>query len=192
MPAEAKNTFGLDGGLETSFIARAKYAHRIDLGDSRLYARFTFPFAAPDLGDFGADAGLDTRLFGWRDWRVALQLGPLLRRTENDLFSATALGLGATMLLGYEGAQWGISAELGYEQFLTTYMKNSDIYREQYFADAKNGWYALSGSTARGGLRGGARIGAVEIFARAGIEATGRFNGHSPPLYATIGTSYAF
>jgi hypothetical protein len=108
------------------------------------------------------------------------------------MFSATALGLGATTLVGYEGPRWGLSAELGYEQFLTTHIGHSDLYRQIGYAGAKDGWYALSGSTARGGPRVGVRFGPVEIVARAGMNATGQFHSIMPPFFFTLGGAYSF
>jgi hypothetical protein len=66
------------------------------------------------------------------------------------------------------------------------------VYRTTFYADAKDGWYAMPGSTARVGLRGGVRFGATEIFARGGLEATGQLHAITPPFYATLGSAYAF
>jgi hypothetical protein len=115
-----------------------------------------------------------------------------LRRSSNEAFSATGLGIGATVIVGYEGPRWGLSLEGGYQQFLTTHISHSDVYRETFYADAKDGWYGLSGSAARAGLRGGIRIGAVEIAARAGVNTTGQLQAVTPPFYFTLGTSYVF
>lgn len=195
MPDATRQALGLDTGLENAFVVRATYTHRVDLGalrETRLYGRFTLPFVTPDLGDWGIDGGLRANVLAWRDVRLAVLAGPLMKRNTNDLFTAYAFGLGATMLAGYEGPVWGLSAELGYEQLLATHIDHSSTYREVAFPDAKDGWYALSGSSARAGLRGGARIGSVELFARAGLNTTGQLHSITPPFYAGVGTAYAF
>lgn len=195
MPEKTEHAVGLDGGLETAFVARASYAHRVDFGfvpDGRINARFTLPVVAPDFGDWGIDGGVQASVARWNDFRVALQLGPVLRRTDNRLFSAFGIGVGATLLIGYEGPRWGLSAEASYEQFLTTYLSHSDDYRDAFYAGAKDGWYAFSGSTARAGIRGGVRFGSVEIFAKAGMQATGQLHAGAVPFYATLGSAYAF
>jgi hypothetical protein len=195
MPDASRQSIGLDTGLENAFIARATYAHRLDLGgrlDARLYARATLPFVAPDLGDWGLDGGLRITPVAWGNVRLALLAGPVVRSTVTDAFSATGLGIGATALFGYEGSRAGVSAELGYEQLFATHISHSDLYRDTVYAGAKDGWYALSGGVAHGGLRGGVRFEALEIFARAGINTTGHFHSVNPPFYATLGTSYAF
>jgi hypothetical protein len=195
LPETTHDSVGLDTGLENAFIARATYAHRFAPDtpiDPRLYARATLPFVAPDLGDWAVDAGLRITPLEWHDFRFSVLGGPTLLKTSNEAFSATALGVGGTLLFGYESARWGLLLEGGYDQFLSTYISHSDAYREAFYADAKDGWYALSGSKARGGLRGGARLGDFEIAARAGINTTGTFHSISPPFYVTLGTSYAF
>jgi len=195
MPDAAKQSVGLETGLENAFIARATYAHRVDLGftpDARLFGRFTLPFVNPDLGDWGVDFGVRASASVWGDLRFSLGVAPLLRRSVNEVFSATAAGIGATALLGYESASWGLSAELGYEQVLATHLSHSARYRDTTYADAKDGWYSITGSTARAGLRGGVRFGSVEIGARAGIETTGRFHALTPPFYFTLGSAYSF
>lgn len=195
LPLDATRSLGVDAGLESAFIARATYAHRVDLGffrDTRIFARFTMPFVTPDLGDWSIDGGLRTTPLAWGDLRLALLAGPVLRNSVNDMFSATATGIAVTVLFGYEGPRWGLSAEGGYEQILATNVRHSDEYRELGYAGAKDGWYAISGATARGGLRGGVRFGSFEIVAKAGLESTGKLNSINPPFYGTLGSSYAF
>jgi hypothetical protein len=195
LPEGSQQSLGLDSGLEHAFIARATYAHRVDLGfwqDARLYARFTLPFVAPDFGDWGIDGGLRVTPLARGNLRLALLANPVLRNTVTDSFTATSLGVGATALLGYESETWGLSAELGYEQMVTTYIKSSALYRDKVYADAKNGWYAVTGASALVGVRGGARFGALELFARAGVNTTGELGATNPPFYVTLGSSYAF
>lgn len=195
LPEETPNAVGVDGGFESAFVVRGSYTRRVDFGllqDERLFARFTLPIAAPDLADWALDGGMQATPLAAGDFRLALRLGPAIRNTSNELFSATAIGLGATALVGYEGPRWGLSAELGYEQMLTTHLRHSDLYRDIAYADAKDGWYAATGSTTRAGLRGGVRFGAMEVFARGGITATGHFQPAIAPFFLTLGGAYAF
>lgn len=195
MPDGPRNAVGLEGGFESAFIARATYVRRLELGllrDERLVSRFAMPILSPDLGDWAIDGGLQATALSSGDFRLAILVGPAVRNTSNDLYSATAMGVGATALLGYEGARWGLSVELGHEQMLTTHLRHCDRYRDTAYAGAKDGWYAFTGSTTRAGLRGGVRFGAVEIVARLGAGGTGHFQPANPPFYFTAGASYAF
>jgi hypothetical protein len=83
-------------------------------------------------------------------------------------------------------------AELGYEKLLATHMRPSDLYLERGFADARSGWYSSTAGNFRAGLRGGARIGAVELNARAGVVAAEGGGRRFPPFFGTLGVAYAF
>jgi hypothetical protein len=195
MPDEKPQSVGLEGGVDAAFIARATYVHRVDLGflrDARVYGRFTVPFLALDPGEWAVDGGLQATPLAWGDLRLAVLIGPVVRNSVNDLFSSTAIGADATILFGYEGPRWGLSAEAGYEQVFAAYLQQSALYRETFYAGAKDGLYATPGSTAHAGLRGGARFGSFEIAAKGGVDATGQFHSMMPPFYATLGSSFAF
>jgi len=194
LPAGTEQSAGLEAGLESAFITRATYAHELPgfLRDATVYARFTWPVVTPDLADFAVDAGLSATAIGTERWKVQLLLGPSLRNTSNMAFSATALGLRSGMLAGYRSDGWGLMAELGYEQILTTHLRHSDLYKDTYYAQAKDGWYSISAGTWQLGLRGGGRIGRVELYAALGVMATDQLKPLTPPFYATVGSAYAF
>lgn len=195
MPERTRHAVGLDGGLDEAFVVRATYSYRLGWDsppDARIWARFTLPVVLPDLGDWAVEGGLQASALRWRDLRLALSVGPILKLDTNRLFTAFAAGLGATMLAGYEGPRWGLSLEAGWEQMLATYLRHSDRYVESINPGAKSGWYAASGSVARLGARGGFRVGSVEVFARVGVDATGLFNALTPPFYGTVGVGAAF
>jgi hypothetical protein len=195
MPDAAHHAVGLDAGLDAAFVARASYAQRVDLTplrDTWISTRFTLPFFAPDLGDWAFAAGLRATLYSLRDVRLALELGPVVRSTSNALYSAIAAGAGSTLLLGYEGARWGLSAELDYEQIFTAYLRQSDLYRNTFYAGARDGFYSMPGDTTRAGLRGGVRFGSLEIVARGGYDWTGQLQAMVPPYFATLGATFAF
>src|SRR5215831_14635043 len=110
LPASAQQSVSFDAGLESAFVARATYLHRADvfgLADSGIYTRVTFPFFAPDVRDWGIEGGVRATVASFHDFRLALLAGPVIRNTSNDLYAATAAGLGATALLGYQGERWG-------------------------------------------------------------------------------------
>jgi hypothetical protein len=195
LPEGSKNAVGIESGFESAFAARGMYTRRLDLGilkDERFFARFTMPMVSPDLRDWSFDAGLQATLLSRGDFRFAVLASPVVRSTKNELFSATAIGIGATALIGYEGSRWGLSAELGHEQLFASHLSHSDVYRDTGYAGAKDGWYTTTGSTTRGGLRAGVRFGELEIAARAGMAATGFFQPAGPPFFFTLGGSYAF
>lgn len=195
MPAASRQSIGLELGLDHAFIARVTYARRVTLGplpDARVHVRFALPVVLPDLGEMSLDGALRATLLAWRDLRFSALAGPLVKVSSNDVFVGATLGVGATLRFGYESERWGLQAEAAYEQMLCTYIHHTDLYRQVSFAGARDGWYAFTGSTARVGLRAGVRVGALELTARGGIDATGRFNALLPPYYATLSGAFAF
>ena len=48
---------------------------------------------------------------------------------------------------GYDDVHWGVSGELSHELMLATHLRHSDLYRSTAYAAAKDGWYAIAGST---------------------------------------------
>jgi hypothetical protein len=193
MPEDAQQSIGLDAGLEAAFFARGTYQHRLPIGnDTRVYARFTWPFAGPDLHDFAFDAGISTTLVGSGNWKIGILAGPILRSTANDMFSATAIGIRAALLPGYQSRRWGIALELGSETNLTTHLTHTQLYRDTGYAGVRDGWYAMPGGTLQLGLRGGFRLGNLELLASAGLQATEHLEAGLPPYYATVGSTYAF
>lgn len=194
LPAGTEQAVGVEAGLESSFIARGTYQHELPgfLRDGMVYARFTMPFAEPDFSDFAIDAGVGATALGSDEWKVQLLLGPVLRNTSNRLFSASGLGFRSSLLAGYRSDGWGLMAELGYEQILATHLRHSDLYKELAYADAKDGWYSITGGTFQLGLRGGGRIGRVELYGTVGAMTTTELQPMTPPMYLTVGSAYAF
>jgi len=190
LPQGTRQSVSIDAGLQSAFVSRASYARHV--GPAVIYARFTLPVADLDLRDFAVEAGAQTTAIGTGNWKVQASLAPVLRRSQNDFFSSTALGVRAVLLPGYQGDRWGVMAELGYEKMLATHLTHSSLYRRVGYAGAKDGWYSSTGGTLQAGLRGGYRIGHVEASLAAGVVTTERLNQMAPPFYATLGTSYAF
>src|SRR5262249_39450785 len=149
LPTGMHQSAGVEAGLESAFMVRANYVHDLPgfLRDATVYGRFTLPVVEPDLGDFAVDAGLSATVLGDDRWRLMLLLGPELRNTSNDGFDATAIGFRSGMLAGYRSDRWGLMLDLEYEKVLATHIEHSALYRNTFFADAKDGWYAITGGT---------------------------------------------
>lgn len=194
LPRGTEQSAGIEAGFESAFIVRGTYAHELPgfLRDAQVYARFSWPVANPDLADFAVDAGITATVLGTDRWKVELLLGPVLRNTSSELFDATAVGLRSGLLAGYRSDSWGLLAELGYEQILTAHIAHSDRYKNEVYGGARDGWYSLSGGTFQLGLRGGGRIGRVELSGDVGVMTSEALKPLTPPFFATVGTAYAF
>lgn len=190
LPEGTRQSVTIDVGLQSAVVSRAMYSRHV--GDGVVYGRFTLPVATPDLGDLAFEVGGQMTAIGWGDWKLQVAFAPVVRRTQTDLFSATALGVKATLLPGYQGNRWGLMAELGYEKMLATHLNHSSLYRRTAYSGAKDGWYSSTGGTLQAGLRGGYRVGRVELSLAAGMLVSEGLNAVMPPFYGTLGTAYAF
>ena len=190
LPDGTRQSISIDVGLQSAFVTRGTYSRHV--GPALLYGRFTLPFAAPDVRDLAFEAGGQMTAIGSGNWKLQVAFAPVLRLTDNDLFSATALGVRAALLPGYQGDRWGLMAELGYEKILATHLNHSSLYRSVGYSGARDGWYSSSGGTLQAGLRGGYRLGRVELSAAAGVLASEGLNPVVPPFYGTMGSAYAF
>ena len=190
LPDGARQSLGFELGVQSALVTRASYSRNV--GPGLFYGRLTLPSANLDFGDFAVEAGGQISALESGSWRLQVAFAPVLRRTENDFFSASALGFHAALMPGYQGKRWGLMAELGYEKMVATHLAHTSLYRSVGYSGAKDGWYSSSGGTLQAGLRGGYRLGRVELSLAAGVLATEKLNGVVPPFYATLGSAYAF
>ena len=134
--------------------------------------------------------GADFRPERWFD--LSAQLAFQLAETENSIYRGTALRTDLVLLAGHYGRRWFAVGEAGYDRAWLTYIKNSDYYRTNFYADAKDGWYGGTGGTLHAGAKGGVTIGVAEVVLRAGVEKTEALRDLDLPFYATLGANYRF
>jgi hypothetical protein len=190
LPDGTRQSVSIDLGLQSALITRATYSRHISSGV--LYGRFTLPSASLDLRDIAFEAGGQIPAIASGNWKLQVSFAPVMRMTRNDFFSATALGVRAALLPGYQGDRWGLMAEVAYEKILATHLNHSSLYRSVAYSGGKDGWYSLTGGTLQAGLRGGYRVGRVELSMAAGVLASEGLNAVAPPFYGTLGSAYAF
>ena len=190
LPEGTRQSVSIDLGLQSALITRATYSRQI--GSGLFYGRFVLPSANLDLRDLAFEAGGQFTALARGNWKLNVGFAPVVRLTQNDFFSATALGVHAVLLPGYQGDRWGLMAELGYEKMLATHLNHSSLYRSVAYSNAKDGWYSSTGGTLQAGLRGGYRLGRVELSAAAGVLVSEGLNPVMPPFYGSLGSGYAF
>lgn len=196
LPEGRDHAVSLEAGAESAIVARVGYHHRLRLNfwqhDLLLRGTLTLPVAELDFVDSRFEVGARTTLVAWRNLGLQFALDGVAINTSNVGFSANALGMRATLLPGYQSEHWGLMLELSYEKVFGSHIRPSDLYRQKGYAGAKSGWYGDTAGTFRVGLRGGGRLGPVELHARLGMAATEAGQPHFPPFYGTIGATYAF
>lgn len=196
LPARTTHAVGIEGGLDSAMVFSAGYSYRLRPAvwqyDVLFQGSVTVPFAGFDPSDSRLQVGLRTTAIAYGDLRLQVGLGLHTHSTSNVAFSARGIGAHFTLLPGYQSERWGLMAELGYERIIASYVSASERYKRLGYAEAQEGWYGSTGGNIRLGLRGGARVGPVELSARLGIQASEGGNPGFPPLYATVGIAYAF
>lgn len=196
LPTGKDHAVGLGTGLDSAMIARLGYSCRLRPSfwdhDVLVQYAFTMPIATPDFADSRLEAGLRTTALAHNNLRLQFGLNAVLHNTRNVAFSGNGLGVAAVLLPGYQSEHWGLMAEFGYEKMFASHLRPSDRYLELGYADAQSGWYANTAGNFRLGLRGGARIGSVELNARLGVTVSEGGTPNIPPFFGTLGAAYAF
>jgi hypothetical protein len=191
-----QQTVTAEAGLQSGFVTSVGYARGLRLTriDRTLmpFAQATMLVARPDLKDYAFRAGAQISLLaiGWFD--LSTQLAFEVAGTENSIYTGTALRTDLALLAGHYGRRWFAVAEVGYDRAWLTYIENSDWYRDNFYADAKDGWYGGTAGKLRAGVKGGVTAGPVEFVLRGGVMRTQTLQNLDLPFYATVGANVRF
>ena len=183
-------TFGVDPALVTS----VGYGRDVPmLGRQwQLGAEVGVVAADFDLQDFAARLQARTTVLRWRSLRLVGSAAFITRGTENSIYRALNFGSDFTGDVGVYRQRWFLAGEFGFDKAIITYLTHSDWYRDNYYPDAKDGWYLNAGGTFHYGLTGGMSFGQTELAVRVGQRQTEDFNQLTPPQYAGLGVGVRF
>jgi hypothetical protein len=106
----------------------------------------------------------------------------------------SSLGLDFHVFTGFTNELWNTGIEVIYNKMFTTYIKHTDVYRDNVFADAKDGWYKNTAANIRIGVLVNRKINNFDVFFRGGLSKTAKFNDYLfvPSYYAHIGGNFRF
>ena len=183
-------TFGLDPALVTS----VGYGRVVPWRgrEWQLGAEVGVVAAEFDARDFRARLQARTTLVRWRSVRLVGSAAFITRGTENAIYRALNLGADFTGAAGVYRSGWFMAGEFGFDKAIITHLTHSDWYRENFYPEAKDGWYLNAGGTFHYGVTGGVAIGRTEVALRAGWRQTEDFNDVLPPVYASLGVGFRF
>ena len=145
-----------------------------------------------DWKDARARLATQTSLLQWRSVHLTGSAAAIVRRTDNINFRAINFGADISGTLGVYRPGWFAAGEFGKDKAVITHLKHSDDYRDNFFPDAKDGWYLDAGGTYHYGFTAGVVVRGVEIGGRFGWMQTEDFNAMTPPVYASIGIGFGF
>lgn len=143
-----------------------------------------------DVNDYRARVGVKTSLVRWGDFHVTGSFSALARGTENSIYQGFNWGADLTGTAGVYRTRWFAAAEVGKDKAVITNVKFTQWYRDNFYADAQDGWYLDAGGTVRAGLVAGLSLGRVEVTSRFGFVRTENLEDASPPVYATMGLGW--
>ncbi|MDZ7262525.1 MAG: hypothetical protein ONB05_10525, partial [candidate division KSB1 bacterium] len=132
--------------------------------------------------------------FNFERWDLLNRFSIKNKGTDNSVYSGNILSIEEGLLLGYFSNKWYVAAAFNYEKFLLTYIEHRNWYRENVYADARNGWYSSTGGKFTFGLQGGYTVrDIIEPILRVGMYKTEAFNDPvGVPFFVNIGVNYHF
>jgi len=184
---EAQNRVHVRTGAEYGFVAGVGYERTVSLLERRLMLTgdVALPWAGLDASDYRVRVGALVPIVGTRRWRLGGTFAPTVRGTKNDINRMTSVGTDLGVEGGFYARHWFVAGEVGFDWAITTYIANSDAYRNQVYAGARDGWYAMPGGNLRYGLQTGASFGRYDLVLRAGKMVD---IGGAPPMLPFYGT----
>jgi hypothetical protein len=181
-------TFGLDPALVTS-VGLASVGTLMD-HEFQLTGEVGIVTAKVDVRDFRTRLGLRTSLLRWRSVNLTGGAMAVARGTDNSVYRGINFGADVSAALGVYRQRWFAAGDAGIDKAIITHVTHSDWYRQNFYADAKDGWYLDAGGTYRYGLVGGVTVRRAEVMTRLGFLKTERYNKLMPPAYASVGVGF--
>jgi len=183
-------TFGLDPAL----VASVGYGRVVPMLGREWQLGVEAGVVAPDFAsrDYRARLQARTTLLGWRSLRLVGSAAFITRGTDNSIHRAINFGADFTGTAGVYRPGWFVAGEFGFDKAIITHLTHSDWYRQNFYPDAKDGWYLNAGGTYHYGVAAGVAIGRTELALRAGRLRTEDFNDLQPPMYASLGLGFRY
>jgi hypothetical protein len=145
-----------------------------------------------ELRDYRVRLSADVQLVNRGAFRVAASAAFMTRGTSNRVFRAVNFGSDFGATAGVYRRGWFMAGEIGFDKAIITHLKHTQEYRDQYYADAKDGWYLNNGGTGRLGIMTGTSLGGAELMVRGGISRTQGGEALAVPAYLTVGVGFGF
>ncbi len=194
-PTENKdNVISSAIGVESGTLFSVGYQHTVHVGslnkNMSLFANTTVPAGEELFNDIRVQLGASTFLLHNSNFNVSTALALTTTRSQNSLYNGTGLGLDLLITAGYYKSTWFVAAEAGADKTMLTRISHTDYYKDYFYKEAKDGWYANSAGNLRIGVRGGVKIGRTELGLRLGTQTTMGFNKRVIPFFAGLQAGY--
>lgn len=182
--------FGYDFGITTQL----GYGYQLKaFKPILLTADYSFPMGKNLVDDFKVRIGGQIPLYEINNFTISAKIYSIFRKHETSLVKMTSFGAEMAAILGYYKSTWHVAGEFGFDKSINTYLKHTDLIKENY-PSIKDGWFIPSGGHFYYGIQGSKTIrDRSEISLRVGAtNAQGKDENAFLPYYGQLGFVYKF
>lgn len=184
--------FGFDNNLIGLNIAYAYYKPKYK---TSVFIDFSQGSALIGTGDFKTQLGLQTWKGSFNKFTLKSSLSLVYVGIVNKAGNYAGLGTNLIINPGFKFNRFGIGVNFEYNPFFATHIRHTEYYRQNLFADVKDGWYSSTSQNLRLGLYVVEQLGrkkTSELNFKVGYQNNGIYDKIIPNLYAIIGINKSF
>lgn len=191
---ENKNSIQASFGLDFAAMANLEYGRVIPIKGKPyvLSANFTLPFGENLFDDYKLALNLSGNILKKDNWAMPVHIGVFSTTTENKMNRIASSGFHVSINPGFYKKSWFVATEITYDKMLLSHIKNSDLYKEVYYSEAKDGWYKNTGGNFHFGFIAGKTLKKGELNIKLGMITTEQLKLVLVSYYAQIGYKISF
>lgn len=195
LKANQKNIIHINAGWDYGIVYGLGYSRQVKSKIPILIgASYSIPSGGKLLDDFKAKVGGQVMLYRIANFHFGISVNGIYRRYESPLVRLQNLGGEAAAVIGYYKKNWFIATEASFDKALFTQFKHSEIFKKNYYANVKDGWYkSATGGNFSYGIQAGYSFKYNDITFKIGKVITQDFK-TTPriPYYLQLGYNYRF
>jgi len=194
-----EQSVGIATGVDYSIMPlQLTYKRGFDIGN------YKFPFSAGldvtvpvfnfDLNDIRVRITTEMTFLRKRNFEIRGGIDPVFVNLKMETETMSSLGLDFHLFTGFTNARWSTGMEVRYNTMFSTYIQHTDKYTDNVYEGAVDGWYKNTAANIRIGALVNYRVNKFDLFLRAGISKTGKFDDYLfvPSMYGIIGVNFRF
>ena len=193
-PDSTTSLIHLNLGYDFGMTTQLGYAYKLNTNKPIfLKASISIPMGKNILDDYKFNIGGQIALVEKNNFILAAAYNANLKRYETNFVRQIGIGNNISITPGYYKPKWHLAANIGFEQFVATHLKQGDIMRENY-TEVQDGWFSNTGGQLYFGVEGSKTIG-KRMALNLSLGTTNAFGDDVDallPAYLGIGLNYRF
>ena len=188
IPSTKKNFIQASFGLDMALMLDLNYGRVIQIKERNyiLSANATLPMGDEAMDDSRFELNFTGSLWENKNWAIPASLGIHTAFVNNKMNQMASVGAQLGVYPGWYKKSGFVAMELIYDKFLVSHIRNSEVYKEVYYEDAKDGWYKNPGGNFHLGVTAGKSLKKGELNLRAGGVFSEKGRMPNVPYYAVI------